>query len=205
MNSWRIESAADKFRIVPQNRRSFDSEVFSWSQLLYGRLGAVKVLVLYFPSRFDLPLDKTVQDSLRNFGKNTGSTTSVGFWDQIDPQFDNAIALFNLKHPPALVLTSGLQLADIEPLGPEKANLYNIVITDTDTLSDPNRLSAAVNAAHEILIRANPKEICAFLRMRALQSFLDMIADLGGTIRDEILKCKPKLSLPGDISIQVGG
>src|SRR6185437_3744439 len=60
--------------------RAFGTETFTWSDLLRGPLGTVQVYALYFPSRFDLPVDAEATQSLRIFGDATSGLTSVNFW-----------------------------------------------------------------------------------------------------------------------------
>ena len=115
--------------------------------------------VLYFPSRFDLPEDKYVIDTLRTFGTNTGPGTSVNIWDSRDPNIEKALELFDIKSPPALVFVTGLQLQDINPLGPDKANLYTIIITHMDVLGSSNKLPQSINIIHDILLRAPSQEL----------------------------------------------
>jgi hypothetical protein len=161
MAKWSLEETNDGLRLVPL--RSLGSDRFTWAHLLYGRLDLVQVYVVYFPSRFDLAVDKTFIDTLRTFGSNTGSSTSVNVWDTRDPNFEKALELFDIKSPPALVLATGLQLKEIEPLDPDKVNIYTLTITNMDVLSSPDKLPQSINIAHDILIRGNPKEITSHL------------------------------------------
>jgi hypothetical protein len=73
MEKWSLEETHGQLRLVP--RRSLGSDRFTWAHLLYGRLGPVQVCVIYFPSRFNSPVDQTVIDLLRTFGTNTGPST----------------------------------------------------------------------------------------------------------------------------------
>jgi hypothetical protein len=163
------------------------------------------VYVVYFPSRFNLAVDKTVIDTLRTFGTNTGPSTSVNVWDTRDPNFGKALELFDIQSPPALVLATGLQLKDIDPRGPNKANFYTITITNVDVLSSSDKLPRSLNIAHDILVRGNPKEITSHLRTNALHSLLQTIAKVARVASDEIVKLKPKFQLPDGSSIQLGG
>jgi hypothetical protein len=205
MNAWQVEETSEGLKLSRPTRRTFGSERFTWADLLYRKLASVKVYVIYFPSRFNLDMDAAVIKALRTFGENTGPSTSVNFWDPIDPEFGKALELFHLQSPPALVLATGLKVQGIEPFGPDKANLYTITITNREVLSNQEQLAAAVNTSHDILVRGNPKEITSYLRKNAIQSLLEVIARVAGDVRDEILKCKPKFTLPNGISIQVGG
>jgi hypothetical protein len=205
MIAWQVEETPDGLKLARPTRRTFGSERFTWADLLYRKLASVQVYVIYFPSRFNLDLDTTVMQALRTFGENTGPGTSVNFWDPKDPEFNKALELFNLQSPPVLVLATGLKVQGIEPFGPDKANLYTITITNHEVLSNQEQLAAAVNTSHDILVRGNAKEITSYIRRNALQSLLEVIARVAGGVRDEILKFKPKFTLPGGFSIQVGG
>ncbi len=203
MEKWTVEETNGELRLAPL--RGLGSDRFTWAHLLYGRLGQVQVYVIYFPSRFNLAVDKTVIDTLRTFGTNTGPSTSVNVWDTRDPNFGKALELFDLKSPPALVLATGLQLKDIDPLGPDKANIYTLTITNMDVLNSPDKLPQSINIAHDILVRGNPKEIISHLRANALHSLLQMIARVARVASDEIVKLKPRFQLPDGSSIQLGG
>jgi len=162
------------------------------------------VYVLYFPSRFDLPEDKYVIDTLRTFGTNTGPGTSVNIWDSKDPNIEKALELFDMKSPPALVFVTGLQLENINPLGPDKANLYTITITRMDVLGSSDKLPQSINMAHDILVRNNPKEVTSYVRTNALHALLQMIANVAKGVSDEIIKLRPKFQLPDGSSLQLG-
>ena len=204
MITWKLEGTERGLRLGQAARRMTSSERFTWAELLYGKLGSVKVYVIYFPSRFDLPVDNQVMDALNAFGKNTGPDTSVNSWDTTDPAFNEALALFEVSTMPAVILATGLKLNDIAPYGPDKANLYTVVITDNDVLSNRQRLAPAVNAAHQILISSSPKEITTYVRTQNAKALLESIFKISAALRDEILKLKPKFQLPGGISLQVG-
>src|SRR5262249_57812195 len=111
--SWRLTGEPEARRLMA--RRTFGDEAFTWAQLLANVLDSVRVCVLYFPSRFDLPADRACMDQLRTFGANTSARTSVNFWDTKDEEFENALRLFGLSQPPAVVLTSGTQLTLAAP------------------------------------------------------------------------------------------
>lgn len=203
MAKWSVEETSDGLRLIPL--RGLGSDRFTWANLLYSRLDLVQVYAIYFPSRFNLNVDKTVVDTLRTFGTNTGPGTSVNIWDSRDPNFGKALDLFDIKSPPALVLVSGLQLRDIDPLGPDKANIYTLTITNMDVLGSSDKLPRSINIAHDILVRGNPKEITSYLRTNALHTLLQVIAKVAIVASDEIVKLKPKFQLPDGSSIQLGG
>jgi len=117
---------------------------------------------------------------------------------------EKALELFDIKSPPALIFATGLQLKDIDPLGPDKANLYTITITHTDVLWSPDKLPQSINIAHDLLMRNNPKEITSYLRTNALHALLQMIAKAARGVSDEIVKLRPKFQLPDGSSIQLG-
>lgn len=204
MNSWKLVGDDLATRIEPVSLRAMGDEQFTWAHLLYGKLGAVKVGIFYFPSRFDSPTDKTVTDSLRAFGRNTGTDTSVNIWDPTDPGFEQAMTLFGLKTVPALVLATGLKIENINPRGPANTPLYSITLNDPTILANTEKLQSAINDIHEILIRSDPKEIASYIRAGRANDILASIGKIAGRIRDEILKWKPKFALPGGVSVQVG-
>src|SRR5437870_2777765 len=103
---WRVMDTPEGLRLT--RLRALGSENANWAQLLVGRLTGVDVFVLYFPSRFNLELDSQCMQSLRVFGDNTPTVTSVNFWNPKDEGFSKALALFGLKAPPVVVLLSGL-------------------------------------------------------------------------------------------------
>jgi hypothetical protein len=159
---------------------------------------------LYFPSRFDLAVDKQATDVLRVFGANTGSDTSVDFWDPTDPEFSEALALFGLASPPALVLVAGLRLKGALLTGPEGTNLYAVAIQDQAVLGDRELLAAATNAAYEVVRRGDPREVAGYLRKQASASLLESIGKISSGVAEQILRLKPKFTLPGGVSLQVG-
>src|SRR5207248_2924361 len=128
---WETEATPDGLRLRKRaGRRALDSTGLTWAHLLYRDLAKVEAFVLYFPSRFDQALDEACKQALRSFGENTGEATSVNFWDPRDEHFSDALALFDLKQPPALVLASGLRLPSMRPRGPEQTPLWAISFTD---------------------------------------------------------------------------
>jgi hypothetical protein len=210
MTTWRLEETDHQLRLARVARRSLGSPAFTWADLLHRQLSAAQVYVIYCPSRFNLPVDAVVKHALEAFGAQTGPGTSVNYWDPRDPEFSQALAFFDLKAPPALLLTRGRQRSDRAQLDsklPDLANsdLYTVILTDPGTLEDLVQLAAAVNVAHEVLMRADPKEITRYLRERAVKQLLAVLGRAGSDIRDEMLKFKPRFQLPGGIAIQVGG
>ena len=204
MNTWKLAGDDLATRLEPISLRAMGEEEFTWAHLLYGKLGAVKVGIFYFPSRFDSPADKTVIDSLRAFGRNTGADTSVNIWDPKDPDFEQAMNLFALKTVPALLLATGLNIDGMMPRGPAKTPLYSITLNDPTVFADAGKLQVAINDIHEILLRSDPKEIAGYIRADRASDILAAIGKVAGRIRDEILKWKPKFALPGGVSVQVG-
>ncbi|HEY3078618.1 MAG TPA: hypothetical protein VGM69_01805 [Chloroflexota bacterium] len=204
MATWRVEETPGGLRLAPVTMRGLGSEEMTWADLLYRQVSSVKVYALYFPTRFDLGVDTVATEALRAFGAHTGAGTSVNFWDPADAEFGRALALFDLTAPPALVFATGLRLKGAEFSRGDQANLYTIAITDQAILGDRERLAAAANTAHEMMMRANPREIAGYLRRREVGSVLSSIAHIAAELRDQILKLKPKLGLPGGVSIQVG-
>jgi hypothetical protein len=78
---WTLRETEEGLRLIPgEQRRKFGSERLSWMELLYRQLAAVRVFVLFFPSRFDQPTDMQVMEALRRFGSNAPADTSVNFW-----------------------------------------------------------------------------------------------------------------------------
>jgi hypothetical protein len=204
MTNWKLVDDGGRLRMEPAPLRAMGEEQFTWARLLYGKLAAVKLGIFYFPSRFETPTDTAVIEALRVFGHNTGAATSVNIWDTTDPQLDHALALFDLKTVPAVVLATGLQIEGMAPRGPDDTPLYAIVLADTAILSDGPRFQAAINSAHDVLSRSDPKEIASYIRAQTPNAILAAIEKNAAHIRDEILKWKPKFELPGGISVQVG-
>jgi hypothetical protein len=179
-------------------------EQFTWAHLLYGKLGALKVGIFYFPSRFDNAMDKAVIKALRTFGQHSGPATSVNIWDTTDPELEQVLGLFDLKTMPAVVLAAGLQVDKMEPRGPNKTPLYAITVADPAILSDAAHFQAAINSAHEVLSRSDPKEIAGYIKAQTPNAIVAAIGKVAAHIRDEILKWKPKFGLPGGVSVQIG-
>jgi hypothetical protein len=82
--------------------------------------------------------------------------------------------------------------------------MYAISFTDRRILEDRERLADAVNTAHEVLVRGDPAEIAGYVRQRAAASVLDAMGRIGAAVRDQILKLKPKVQIPGGASLQLG-
>lgn len=204
MNNWKLVETAEGLRLEKATSRVTGLREFTWAHLLYGKLGHVKVGIFFFPSRFDNDLDKAVIALLETFGRNTGATTSVNFWDTKDPHFENALNLFGLKTVPSLVLATGLQIGSMNPRGPEKTPLYSITQDVSTALSDPKRFQKNVNLAHDVLMRCDPKEIVNYIQSQTPDPILSAIEKIFARIRDEILQWKPKFGLPGGISVEVG-
>jgi hypothetical protein len=204
MARWRIDETPAGLRLAPVTVRGLRAEPLTWADLLHSRLEQVKVYVLYFPSRFDLELDTQATEALRSFGLNSPASTSVSFWDPTDPEFSRALGLFDLRTPPALVFVAGMRLEGIEARSHGDAPLYAIAITDQEVLRERERLASAANTIHEIIARGNPQEIAAYLRQRQRHLLLEAIGTFAGQLRDQFLKLKPKLQLPGGPSLQLG-
>ena len=204
---WRVEDTATGVRLSPvpglgSPVRGLGSAELTWADLLLSKLSTTRVYALDFTSRFDIPVDAAARGALESFGRQTGKGTSVDIWDPTDPEFSRALAFFDLEAPPALVLAIGLRAKPRRDL--DREDLYAIAITDPQTLGDRERLASAVNAAHEVLVRGDPKEITGLVRQRAVSSLLATVGRLAERVRDEILKFKPKFQLPGGVSVQVG-
>lgn len=199
-----IEDTKGGLRLASRNVRGSGSVDLTWADMLYSRLGRVNVYVLYFASRFDQALDSTATAALWAFGENTPPTTSVSCWDPRDPEFSRALGLFGLKAPPALIFVSGLQLEGMVSTSPERAPLYSVAITDEDILGDKTRLASSANTIHEVIMRGDPKEMESYLLQRRLDALVDATGNVGEQLRDQFLALKPKIGLPGGISIQLG-
>ncbi|WP_326726416.1 hypothetical protein [Streptomyces phaeochromogenes] len=204
---WRLRRHQGAVRM--ERLRALGSETFTWADLLQGPLRAVQVYVLYFPSRFELPVDETAAETLRTFGQHTPTATSVDFWDPRDPSFGAALSLFDLRHPPAIVLATGLRRVGDASRGEQSRisdeNLYCISFSDTEILSTPERTASAVNLAHEVLVRCDRREIAAYIRSRRAAALLRLVGRGAGAVRDELVRLNPRFGLPGGISIAVGG
>jgi hypothetical protein len=205
MTDWRLGGPPEALSLVPEPaRRVFGDEAATWASVMYARLAPVEVFVLYFPSRFDLPVDKSCTDLLRAFGQNTSEKTSVNFWDPKDTNFETALGFFDLKSPPAVVLASGLQLRGVDPQGPNDSNLYSISFADKATLTDQERFVQAVNLAQEVLLKGDPAEIRSLVRKQNLQDLLAAIGHIAAAVRDQLIKLKPTIGVPGGPSIGIG-
>ena len=75
MTEWRVEESPDGLRLTAVTRRGLGSEQLTWAELLYFQLAASTVLVLYFPSRFELAVDALAHEALTVFAPKAGSTT----------------------------------------------------------------------------------------------------------------------------------
>ena len=201
---WRLRRTEAGLRLGQV--RAFGAEQFTWADLLRLPLAAVRVYALYFPSRFDLPVDEAATSSLRLFGQQTSDTTSVDFWDPRDVHFSEALELFGVRNPPALVLVTGLRVQAAETLGAAAAldSLYCISFGDAAVLADRERMAAAVNMAHEILMRCDSREVASYIRRRRIKALLAAIGDGVGAVRDELVKLHPKFGLPGGFSVELG-
>jgi hypothetical protein len=203
MSSWRVQDKGGQgLRLEPVTVRSLDPEDLTWAHLLARHLTPVDVLVLYFPSRFDLNVDTVVRGALETFGKQTGPGTSISFWDPTDPQFSRALAFFDLKSPPALVLARGF--GPRRRRTPNRTDIYAITFNDPELLGDLAQLPGLVNSTHELIVRGDPEEIAGYLRRRAADSVLAAIGRLGAGVRDAILKFKPSFQLPGGLALRIG-
>jgi hypothetical protein len=196
---WRLRRTAGGLRLG--QLRAFGSEAFTWAELLAGSLADVHVFALYFPSRFDLPVDAAATEALRDFGARTPKSTSVDFWDPTDEHFSEALGLFGLRNPPALVLVTGLQ---DHVAGAAADSLYCISFADSAVLTERASLAAAVNIAHEVLVRCDKAEIAGYIRGQKIKALLAAVGRGAGVVRDEIVQLHPKFSLPGGFSVELG-
>jgi hypothetical protein len=207
---WRLRHGHAGLKLMEV--RSFGTEEFTWADLLRPELAKALVHAFYFPSRFDLPVDAAATESLRLFGQQSSAKTSVNFWDPTDENFSEALGLFGLRNPPVLVLVTGLHREEDSEGGEGKApdigslsdSLYCISFADQDVLADRQRLAAAVNIAHEILVRCDSKEITHYVRGRKRKELLGVIGQRAGAVRDELIKLHPKFGLPGGFSFELG-
>jgi hypothetical protein len=182
--------------------RALGSTVLTWATLLNARLSSVRVYVLYFPSRFDLAVDASAEAALDTFARQTSDQTSVNTWDPTDPHMDDAMALFDIAAPPALVLATGLkkrgkQLRNL-------TSLYAVSITDPGVLADRERLARVVNSAHEVLMCGDADAIARYLRKRDRESLVASVATVGHYLIEQVATLKPKFQLPGGVSFQLG-
>jgi hypothetical protein len=182
--------------------RAFGEDRFTWVQLLYSRLLEVQVYVLYFPTRFNQPVDHLCTSLLREFGVNTPTATSVNFWDGRDEHFGDALALFGITAPPALVLVTGLRRSADGVF--EEDSTYCLSFTDASILGDRDQLISAVNLGHEVLARGDSREIARFIARSDRRALLTSVARSARAVADEVVKLKPKFGLPGGITVSVG-
>ena len=200
---WRLRRSESGLRLGQV--RGFGSEAFTWADLLRVPLAGACVYALYFPSRFDLPVDAAATESLRLFGGATSNRTSVDFWDPQDEHFSEALKLFGLKSPPALVLATGLQAVAEAPGAVARPDmLYCISFADQAVLADREQMAAAVNVAHEVLMQCDSKEIVRHIRARKIKALLAAVARGAGMVRDEVVKLHPTFGLPGGFSVGLG-
>jgi hypothetical protein len=202
---WTLARGDAGLKLTPsKSKRALGSKQLTWASLLYRELSPVEVFVLYFPSRFDLPVDAACTRAVETFGANTGASTSVNFWDPSDPRFSDALALFGIKQPPALVLATGLKIDGMRPQGPEDTPLYALAFTDQAVLSDDQRLATAVNRSHEVLVRGDPQEIAKYVRGRTIATIVGALFHGAAKARDELLKLNPTITVPGGVSLRLG-
>ncbi len=201
-STWAAQSTPVGFRLVDVAVRSPGSASLTWAELLSSHLLSVRVFVLYFPSRFDLDVDTGVRSALDAFGRQTSSETSVSCWDPADPRLEQALRLFDITAPPALVLATGLKKRGKQLL--KVASLYAITISQADVLRDRQRLAAVVNSAHEVLMRGDADAIARYLRKRDRELLLAGVAAVGQHVLEQLATLKPKFQLPGGVSLQLG-
>jgi hypothetical protein len=103
-------------------------------------------------------------------------------------------------------MVAGLQTQVAEPAGTDISSdsLYCISFTDAAVLSDRQRMAAAVNIAHEILMRCDNREIARYIRGQKIKALLAAIGHGAGAMRDELIKLHPTFGLPGGLSVGVG-
>jgi hypothetical protein len=65
-------------------------------------------------------------------------------------------------------------------------------------------MAAAVNVAHEILMRCDSREIVRYIRGQKIKALLAVIGHRAGAVRDELIKLHPTFGLPGGISVGLG-
>jgi hypothetical protein len=201
-STWAVQATPHGLRLAAIEMRATTTSPLTWAELLGTRLSTVRVFVLYFPSRFDLGVDTTVRNALDAFGRQTSNQTSVSCWDPTDPFLEQALRLFDLAAPPALVLATGLKRRGKQIL--KRSSLYAITITERSALGDRERLAAVVNSAHEVLIRGDPAAIASYLRRRDCESLLATVASIGHFVVEQLAALKPKFQLPGGFSVQLG-
>jgi len=201
-STWAVHQTPHGLRLAEVELRAAGSSSLTWAELLGTRLCTVRVYVLYFASRFDLTVDTTVRAALEAFGRQTSDLTSVSSWDPADPHLDQALRLFDLAAPPALVLATGLKKRRKQIL--KQSSLYAITITEPRVLGDRERLAAVVNSAHEVLMRGDADAITSYLRKRDCEALLASLASVERFLVQQIATLKPKFQLPGGLSIQLG-
>jgi hypothetical protein len=201
--SWRLAHAGSGLKLERVVRRALGSSEFTWADLLVRDLARVQVFAIYFPSQFDLPVDTAATEALTAFGQRSGAGTSVNFWDPTDAEFSRALSFFGLESHPALVFATGLMVEGARAFGGDP-NIYSITITDPAVLGNRERLAAATSVIHEIVARGNPDEIAGYVRGQDGRSLLEAIGRIAAAVRDEVLRLKPKVGLPGGFSVQLG-
>lgn len=204
MSTWQVQQGDSGLRLEKFQTRAPGSEKLTWAGLFGTFLEPVRAYVLYFPSRFDLPVDTEVAEALKAFGRNTPDTTSVNSWDGGDPEFGRVLALFKVESPPALIFAAGGKLQDVAQRRLEPDQLWAAVLTDQAVLSDRSQLAPAANALHELVVQSDPAVFAAYINDQKRDALLESIGQKAGGLRDQILKLKPKIMLPGGISIQLG-
>lgn len=203
MSTWRVAEVDGLLRLEEVTARGVGSRSLTWAELLDRRLATAQVLVVYFPSRFDLGVDKTVKDALATFGKRTGAGTSVNIWDTTDSAFTEALGFFDLKSPPALVIATGHLIRGSHAFGPNR-NLYCVSITSTETLGSIDRLVSAINSIHEMMVRSDPSEIARYARTQKAHSAVQVLGRVAHAVRDELVALKLKVQFPGGPTVEIG-
>ncbi len=201
MARWDLTGREDARRL--KSFRELGKVEFTWADLLSGVLAGVDVCVLYFPSRFDRSMDADVTRLLQSFAKNTSAKTSINFWDPTDQHFEQALALFDLPTPPAIVMVNGRVLPTAAAGSAVGAESWSITFTG-DALLDEDRLVAGINAANQVLVKGDPRQIAALIRRRDVHGLVAAIGRVATVVRDQLVALKPKVGLPGGISIGVG-
>ncbi len=75
-------------------------------------------------------------------------------------------------------------------------SLYCISFADSAVPSERASLAAAVNIAHEVLVRCDKAEIAGYIRGQKIKALLAAIGRGAGAVRDEIVRLHPEFSLP---------
>ncbi|MGE3799090.1 MAG: hypothetical protein AB7G88_14770, partial [Thermomicrobiales bacterium] len=156
MGTWQVLEGDNGLRMDEVRTRAPGSDKLTWAGLFGTFLEPVRAYVLYFPSRFELPVDEVATKALSAFGRNTPASTSVNFWDGTDPEFGRVLALFRVESPPVLVFAAGGQLQAVAQGALDPGQLWAAVLTDQGVLSDQARLAPAANALHELVVRSDP-------------------------------------------------